>query len=209
MKTYLFDFDGTLVDSMPSYVAAMLRILDDHHIAYGDDIIKIITPLGLKGTASYFAELGVPLSEEDIMRLMGKYLLDAYFHTIPAKPHVVETLTRLRAEGASLNLLTASPHITVDPCMQRVGLTPLFDHIWSCDDFSTTKADPAIYIQAAQRLGVAVDEVLFLDDNLNACRTAKAAGMQVWGVYDPSSAEFADEMRVVTDGYIMDFRELL
>ena len=51
MKTYLFDFDGTLVDSMPSYTAAMLRILDEEGISYGPDIIKIITPLGLNGTA--------------------------------------------------------------------------------------------------------------------------------------------------------------
>ena len=43
MKYYLFDFDGTLVDSMPTYAAMMLRILDENKISYGDDIIKIIT----------------------------------------------------------------------------------------------------------------------------------------------------------------------
>ena len=48
-KTYLFDFDGTLVDSMPTFVAVMLRILDERGIKYGDDIVKIITPLGYRG----------------------------------------------------------------------------------------------------------------------------------------------------------------
>ena len=51
MKTYLFDFDGTLVDSMPIYASMMLRILDEQGVAYGEDIIKIITPLGYAGTA--------------------------------------------------------------------------------------------------------------------------------------------------------------
>ena len=46
MKTYLFDFDGTLVDSMPTYVSVMLRILDENNIKYSSDIVKIITPLG-------------------------------------------------------------------------------------------------------------------------------------------------------------------
>lgn len=46
MRTYLFDFDGTLVDSMPSFVSTMLRILDENGISYGEDIIKTITPLG-------------------------------------------------------------------------------------------------------------------------------------------------------------------
>ena len=60
---YLFDFDGTLVDSMPTFIAVMLRILDENNIKYEDDIIKIITPLGYAGTAGYFRKLGVTLSE--------------------------------------------------------------------------------------------------------------------------------------------------
>ena len=57
MKTYLFDFDGTLVDSMPTYVSSMLRILDENHIPYEKDIVKVITPLGMAGTAEYYMAL--------------------------------------------------------------------------------------------------------------------------------------------------------
>ena len=59
-KAYLFDFDGTLVDSMPSFASVMLRVLDEYNIEYGNDIIKIITPLGYHGTAEYFRKLGKP-----------------------------------------------------------------------------------------------------------------------------------------------------
>lgn len=209
MKTYLFDFDGTLVDSMPSFCACMLRILDDYHITYEADIIKTITPLGLLGTAEYFVRLGVPLSVEEIGHLMGKYLLDAYEHRIPAKKNVEKTLRALKEQGASLNILTASPHISLNPCLKRLGLWDLFDTVWSCDDFVTTKADPAIYSMAAERLGLSVKAVWFLDDNLVNCRAAKAAGMQVCGVYDASSAEFVEEIKAVADRYIYDFTELL
>ena len=41
MKRYLFDFDGTLVDSMPSFVGVMLRILDENGIEYSDESIAI------------------------------------------------------------------------------------------------------------------------------------------------------------------------
>ena len=64
-NTYLFDFDGTLVDSMPAFVSVMLRILDENNIKYEDDIVKIITPLGYKGTAEYFKKLGISLSVEE------------------------------------------------------------------------------------------------------------------------------------------------
>ena len=53
-KYYLFDFDGTLVDSMPTFCSSMLRILQENHVSYPEDVTKIITPLGLNGTADYF-----------------------------------------------------------------------------------------------------------------------------------------------------------
>ena len=209
MKTFLFDFDGTLVDSMPTYVASMLRILDENGVSYGEDLIKTITPLGLIGTAKYYMELGVPLTFDEIIGLMRKYMLEAYTYHIPAKENVSEVLHKLKAGGASLNVLTASPHVTLDPCLKRLGLYDLFDNVWSCDDFGTTKADPKIYHMAAQRLAVSVSEVLFLDDNLNADTTAKSAGMMVCGVYDASSEAFTDDIKAVTDCYIHDFSQLL
>ena len=209
-KYYLFDFDGTLVDSMPTFVSVMLRILDENHISYEKDIIKIITPLGLNGTAEYYINtMGVPMSKERLMGVMKDYMLDAYFHTIPAKEHVPEVLKTLKAQGASLNVLTASPHITLDACLKRLDLWSLFDNVWSCDDFETTKADPQIYVRVAEKLGLPVEEVLFLDDNLGADQTAKAAGMQVCGVYDESSKDYVEQMKAATDFYIYDFQELL
>lgn len=209
MNTYLFDFDGTLVDSMPTYTSTLIGILDEYHIPYGDDLVKIITPLGLHDSAVYFMQLGVPLSKEEILMRMRERMFDAYAHRIPAKSNVISVLHALKARGCSLNVLTASPHLTLDPCLKRLGIYDLFDNVWSCEDFGLNKANPEIYHQAARRMGVPVGSILFLDDNLNADRTAKAAGMKVCGVYDPSSHEYTEEIKACTDCYIYDFEELL
>ena len=209
MRTYLFDFDGTLVDSMPTYVSAMLRILDENHIQYGDDIVKIITPLGLGGAADYFATLGITEPKPQLLQRMKDYMMDGYLYHIPAKKNVISVLKTLKERGASLNVLTASPHDTLDPCLKRLGIFDIFDNVWSCEDFNTTKADPNIYVMAAERMGKAVAEVLFLDDNLNADKTAKQANMPVCGVYDPSSEEYTQQIKDATDCYIYDFIELL
>ncbi len=206
---YLFDFDGTLVDSMPTFISSMLRILDENDISYPADIIKTITPLGLNGTAEYFLnEMGLKMPKDQLIGLMQEYFLDAYFHTIPAKENVIPVLQELKKEGNSLNVLTASPHITLDACLKRLGMWDLFDNIWSCDDFSTTKADPNIYVMAAERMQTTVEKVLFLDDNLSADMTAKKAGMRVCGVYDESSKDYVEQMKAATDYYIFDFKEL-
>ena len=208
--SYLFDFDGTLVDSMPTYVAAMLRILDENGIPHDQNTVKIITPLGLNGAADYYIhDLGLNMLKEQLVSLMKAYMQDAYFYTIPAKSNVESVLRELKRQGASLNVLTASPHLTLDACLKRLGLWELFDNIWSCEDFATTKADPQIYVRAAEKMGTSVDQVLFLDDNLNADTTAKAAGMPVCGVYDPSSKDYVEQLKAITDYYIDDFQELL
>lgn len=209
MKTYLFDFDGTLVDSMPVFIDAMLHVLKQEGIPYGRDIVGIITPLGMEGTAQYYIKLGSRKTKEALITAMKGYMKGAYVDTIPAKEHVAIVLHTLKAQGCHLNVLTASPHDTLDPCLRRLGLYDLFDNIWSCDDYHTTKADPDIYRQAASKIGVPVHEILFLDDNINALHTAKLAGMQVCGVYDASFKDSITQIKKISDCYIYNFSELL
>lgn len=208
-KTYLFDFDGTLVDSMPTFASLMLRILDENSIKYGEDIVKIITPLGYRGTAEYFKTLGVKESVDALMEKMNAYAKEEYTYRIVAKEGVAETLRELKKRGDRLNVLTASPHDALDPCLKRIGIWDLFDNVWSCDDFGTTKSDPEIYKAAAQRMGECVQNVIFVDDNAGAVRTAKLSGMTAYGIYDPSSDDYIDEMKAVCDRYIKNFSELL
>lgn len=210
MKTYLFDFDGTLVDSMPTFTNMFYKLLNDNGVTYPSDIIKRITPLGYAGSVKYLLEnTDIKLSAEEISKFLADYSLDAYTYKIPAKDGVVETLKELKRQGDSLNVLTASPHITLDPCLKRLGIYDLFDNVWSCEDFSTTKSNPEIYVLAAQKIGKHACEVIFIDDNVNADIAAKKSGMTVYGIYDDSSKDFVEEMKAVTDRYIYNFKELL
>ena len=209
-NTYLFDFDGTLVDSMPLFASVMLKVLRENNVKYESDIIKTITPLGYCGTANYFVDhFKLRQSAEELLATMNKYAYDGYALNVQAKRNVFETLVELKKRGAELYVLTASPHSVLDVCLKRLGLFELFNEVWSCDDFATTKADPAIYAMAAKKIGKPIGEILFLDDNYNADKTAASAGMKVCGVYDLSSAEYADEIKRVSNHYINDFCELL
>ena len=209
MNTYLFDFDGTLVDSMPSYISVMLRILEENNIEYGSDIVKIITPLGNAGTAKYYTEIGCPLSYDEIIKVMNGYMIKEYSENVPAKDSVIETLNKMKSRGDSLNVLTASSHRTLDPCLKRLGIFDVFDNVWSCDDFNTGKTNPEIYRAAAKRLCKETKDIIFVDDNLGADKAAKKAGMTVFGIYDESSREYVDETKKATDAYVYSFAEIL
>lgn len=187
----------------------MLRILDENNIKYEKNIIKIITPLGYVGTAEYFKNLGVSLSIKEMLKLMNEYVCKEYMYYIRPKSNVISVLQELKNKGAEFNILTASLCNVLDPCLKRLKIYDLFNNVWSCDEFSTTKSDPLIYSKVATKLGKPADNILFPDDNYDADKTAKSAGMKVCGVFDDSSAEYIDEIKSVAYHYIYDFAELL
>ncbi len=207
--TYIFDFDGTLVDSMPHWSEKMLNILRRTNTPYPADVIKRVTPLGDIGTAKYFREdLGVPLTDAEMFAMMDEYALPKYRDVIGLKEGVREYLALLRDNGCTLHVLTASPHKMVDPCLRRLGIFDWFGNVWSCDDFGTVKSNPAIYTEAIQRIGTTVGDTVFFDDNIGAVRTAAQAGLYTVGVYDATGEDFAEELKQTANRYIRTFREI-
>ena len=71
MNTYLFDFDGTLVDSMPVYADMMLGLLREFGIPHTPDIIKVTTPLGYRGAAELFCRMGLPLGVDELVAVLS------------------------------------------------------------------------------------------------------------------------------------------
>jgi len=208
-SVYIFDFDGTLVDSMPYWSEKMLNILRTTNTPYPADVIKHITTLGDAGTAKYFRDdLHVPLTIEEMYAMMDAYALPKYRDVIGLKEGVRGYLAMLRETGCSLHVLTASPHKMVDPCLKRLGIYDWFGNVWSTDDFGMPKSNPAIYREAVRRIGAALPDAVFFDDNINAVKTARDAGLYTVGVYDATGEDFAEEMKTAANRYICTFAGL-
>ena len=209
-KVYIFDFDGTVVDSMPAFVQSVTDTLDRYGIPYEkESLVCEITPLGADGTAQYLIDLGIPMTKRELLDVLREHSMGAYLHTIPEKPNARRFLDRIVSEGGRIYMLTANSHIQIDPCLKRLGMFDLFTEIWSCDDLNMKKTDVAIYDKVAEMIGTAKGEILFFDDNPDAIKTAKAAGLLTCGVYDESSREFIDIMKQTADRYIYDLGELM
>lgn len=198
------------MDSMGEWGRALPQFLEERGIVYPPDIVKRVIALGLPGVAKYYREnFPVKESEEEILSYLVCTFKEKYAHTIEAKAEVLQTLKTLKARGFKLCVLTAGMHVLFDVCLQRLGISELLDYAWSSDDFPTTKADPAIYQMAAQRLGVHPSECVMVDDSLAALAPAKAAGLKTIGVYDDFSKGNEAEMRKIADRYIYSFAELV
>ena len=208
--TYIFDLDGTLVDSMDVAVGVLLGILESHSISYSNDIVKTIVPLGFRGVADYYIKtFALKESSEEIYAEIIDRLVYEYSNRVQPKQTVEKTLRELKAQGFSLNILTASAHELIDPCIQRLGWGNLFDNIWSAEDFNLKKSEPYVFLEAAKKLGVDPGDCWMVDDNLIALTSAKKAGLKVAGVYDSYSNEYVKEIREIADAYLGKMEEIL
>ena len=93
---YVFDLDGTLVDSMPYFTKGILSIADEAGLEYDGTLIKILTPLGyIKGAEYYVNELGVKDTVENIVAKIQSRLIYEYSNNIYTKPFVKDYLKLL------------------------------------------------------------------------------------------------------------------
>ena len=210
VKAYIFDIDGTLIDSMGGWWKVLPQFLDERGISYPPDLMKRIIALGLPGVAHYYKEnFPVQETEEEILQHIVATFKKKYAEEFAAKPHAKETLLALKARGVKVCALTAGMHVLFDDCLKRLGLWEILDERWSSDDFPVKKSEPAIYQMAAERLGVSVGECVMVDDSPGAIRPAKEAGMQTAAIYDEYSKQHESEMRELADRYIYDLQELI
>jgi HAD superfamily hydrolase (TIGR01509 family) len=201
----IFDFDGTLVDSMPTWAGVHINMLKSHGIEVPEGFVETITPLGNRKASEYTISLGVNLPLSEYLEKISKILCYEYLNNVPLKSNVCEFLNSAYKAGHTLSVLTASPHLYVDDCLKKLGVYSLFSKVWTIEDFNLTKAQPEIYVEAARRLLADVSECVFFDDNYTAIKTAASAGMKTVGVYDDSSRSYKAQIEKIADYYITEY----
>lgn len=210
-KVYVFDLDGTIVDS----VSSVKELTYGFHAAWGvpvpDDIMAKILPLGYPKTAEYYVrEYHLKETPQEIEKYLIDRMTENYERHIPAKGSADEVLRVLKERGATIAVLTASPHIFLDPCIKRLGWDALFDYAWSVDEFNKTKGEPALFAAVAEKLGVKAEDCCMIDDSDHSLRSAKQAGWKTVGIYDEvSNSDRVDEMRSVSDVFVYELKEIL
>ena len=206
-KILLFDMDGTLTDSMPVYNDAIRRVLEEDGAEIPADIVRLTAPMTVDEILETLLSLGCKGDKASLIARLD--MRSAYAKDVELKPGVMDFLVKKKDEGCRLFVVTGSPKACCIPCLRHNGVLPFFEHVYTTDDFDTAKHQPGIYIALCQMHGIPTTDVTFFDDNLLALRAAKAAGMEVIGVADPSEAEDEDAIRAEADGFITGFEELV
>ncbi len=202
----IFDMDDTLVDSWERLRECSLFILDEAGIPYDEaEMIARIIPLGCRGSAELYYSMGAGHSvEENLAKKEAR--MEAFYRTrVRPKAGVLALLERLKKMGVRMFVLSATPKRLVELCLQSNGMTDYFEKIWTVDDFGATKAEPALFVRAAARLGVAPHKIHYFEDNMTALKNAKQAGFVTYAVENHHTSEEIREMRAQHDAWIENF----
>jgi beta-phosphoglucomutase-like phosphatase (HAD superfamily) len=178
-KRYIFDLDGTLVDTMPL-----------HYTAWESALRRA----GLKGKLdeNLFYELGGVPSRK-VAALLGKR------HGLELDPVAVYKDKEVAFMGSLEKLALIAPVVefarrvgrdhpvaiasggtrdVVESTLTKTGLAPLFPTVVTADDVEHGKPDPDMFLLAAKRMGVAPADCLVFEDGQAGIEAAKAAGMK-------------------------------
>ncbi len=206
-RAVLFDFDGTLVDSMGMWGRVDMTIAERHGATVPPDFLDMLVPMSEEESAQCFLDHGCHGTVESIMQEINELANAEYANTIELKAGARELLERLRERGVKLALVTAATVERILPCLARHGLSGYFGLILTCDGVGLPKSDPAIYQMALDYLKVTPEQAVFFEDNLTAVRTAKQVGLTTVGVYDAHAAHRWEEMKKTADATVESFEE--
>lgn len=209
MKAYIFDLDGTLLDSMGIWEQIDVDFLAERGLDVPPDYIDAISSLTFPEAARYtIKRFNLSGSVEDLLSEWNSMAIHAYGNTVLMKPYAKEYLYSIKQKGAKLGIATSLPAELYEPALHNHGIIELFDCICSTDEVPNGKTSPDVFLLAAKKLGISPEECIVFEDIPEAIKSAKLAGMTVYGVYDEASKEHWRLIKEIADGIIYDFAEL-
>jgi len=208
MKTgpaFVFDLDGTLVDSVYQHVLAWREALEQLGIELA--VWRIHRRIGMSGgllVNALLREIGRRLTKAEAARLPRLHH-EAYLRQIPqirALPGASDLLACLSRSGVPWAIATSSRLDSARPVLELLRLDPAVPVI-TREEVQHAKPDPDLFLAAARRLGVPISESIVVGDSvwdLLAARRARALGVGVLsGGYGQDELERAGAYRVYQD----------
>lgn len=204
--TFLFDLDGTLVDSVYQHVLAWKEALDAEGIALS--VWRIHRKIGMSGglfTNQLLRETELEISPELVARLRLRHA-EAYLRYAPSVrplPGAIELLAWLTQAGIPWAVATSANMETAVVTLAALGIDPARATVVTRDQVKYAKPDPDLFLTAAARLNAPIGNALVIGDSIwdmLAARRGGALGVGLLsGGYGLDELRYAGALRVYDD----------
>ena len=184
-RAVIFDLDGVLADSELWWSEIDAKLLAQYGVNYRGEYHRNVLGVSYRLAVEFYKkvfDLSVPA--EEMMRQRAEIAIDFFANRVGLFPSAKRVLKELRQMNLRLAVATSSVSASVRPFLNRHNLTSLFDVIVTGDEIERGKPQPDIYLRAAEKLSLAADECLVIEDALSGIAAAKAAKMRVAAIPD-------------------------
>lgn len=184
LRALIFDFDGTILDTESADYACWRQIYEDHGCELRLDLWQRVVGTAYDDFDPY--DHLAALSGRTVDRAVIKANHRAQFHPMvngqPAMPGVRSLIKEARDGGLQLAVASSSEREWVVRHLEYRNLLGSFHAVCTATDVKRIKPAPDLYLLALERLGIAPEEALAIEDSVNGMNAALAAGLQVIAV---------------------------
>jgi HAD superfamily hydrolase (TIGR01509 family) len=182
----VFDLDGVLIQSEEVWDEVREAYVRERGGRYDEEIQRAMMGMSSPEWSRYLHETaGVPDEPEEINAEVVRRMLAAYRSHLPLIDGAVEAVRRL-AGDFTLAVASSSNRPLIDGVLEAAGIAECFAATVSSEEVARGKPAPDVYLEAARRVGVEPARCAAIEDSHGGIRSAKAAGMRVVAVPNPT-----------------------
>ena len=194
IRAVVFDMDGLLVDTETMIRKLVIELAPEFDATMPEHVFQRMIGLpNAESDAVARAHFGPDFPLEAYSLELNRRVHAACEAGVPLKPGAVELLDHLDVRQAPRAIATSSSHGAVERTLGPSGILPRFHAVVAAGDYARGKPNPDPFLTAAERLGVAPEACLALEDSHNGIRAASASGMAT--IMVPDLLPATDEMR--------------
>jgi HAD superfamily hydrolase (TIGR01509 family) len=205
----IFDFDGTLFDSMHVWKGIRYNFMNELGIKLTEEDKKIFEGLFLRESLLIAIErFGLKQTYEELLEILFNYIKRRYLAETEPKNDIIEFLEKLKSRGVKMGIATATGESALIAVLEKYNMLHYFSEIYSTYTVGASKTEPKVYDVVLEALGTDKSTTWVFEDALYAAKTAKANGYNLVGIYDVSEP-CQDELKELVDIYIHNYSEII
>ena len=187
----IFDMDGLLLDSELVIMQAWLTSAQEERLVLSEPDFLLVVGCGAEESQARLCKLLGGHGSFQSVRDRARAKLAAQPGVVfPLKPGALQLLALLRQRGVPCAVASSTYVDEVRCRLAKVGVLDFFQAVAGGDEVSRNKPDPAVYLLAADRLGVPPMRCLAFEDSDHGARAAHGAGLRVVVVPDLKAHDF-------------------
>lgn len=177
-KAFIFDFDGTVVDSEPNYAIANKAFLNSLGIELAKAEADRFVGIGTVDFLTWLiARFSLPHTLEELTLQAEQTYMEIARKETRAFPEVVAFAKAVRARGCKTAIASGTNLAVLHELTRQLALEQTFDAIFSAQQVEKGKPAPDLFLYTAKSLRVSPEQCVVLEDSEPGVLAAKAAGM--------------------------------